>query len=571
VKRLLTGTQALARGAVESGAHLVAACPGPVSGEVLTALRGSGVACRAVPSEKVALEVALGAALAGARALCVLRPGSLAGAAEALAAASASGASGLLVVACDDPSGRLGPPCDSRLPARDALLPILEPGDARECRDMVIDGLALSEQFETPVVLRLSARLADSADAVRLGTRPDETVRGQRLGPFAGPACGGARRAHALERLAQLAGHAWDTPLNQLELRGTEVGVVTSGMAHGMVREALPWASTLKLGLVHPLPTGLVRDFASRVRELVVVEELEPFIESELRAAGIACRGKDRVPRTGELTPALVARALGESRTRSRDPEVVAERPAELCPGCPHRATFQALKQVHVTVTGDLGCLALGGLPPLSAVARAPALGASVGVAFGLEAALGERARGRSVAVIGDGALLHSGLPALACAAAAGQGMVVVADNGSPRRSFPDLGGGRGDGEEVHAPGGWRVDLPSLCAALGAGSVRTVDPLDLEGTVATLREALLRPGSRVVLARSPCMRLREDRRPPQRVDERRCNRCGACLRLGCPALSDDGESMVISASACAGCGLCAQVCRSRAIGVEART
>lgn len=568
VKRLLTGAQALAQGAVESGAHLAAACPGPVSGEVLHALRGTEVACQPVPSEKVALEVALGAALAGARALCVLRPGALSGAVDVLAAASAASAAGLLVVACDDPSARLGPPCDSRLLARDALVPILEPSDARECRDLVADGFALSLEFETPVVLRLSARLADSAEAVRLAPRTAEPVRGQRLGRFAGPGCSGARQAAALERLAQLAGHAWDTSLNRVELRGAEVGVVTSGMAYGMVREAMPRASTLKLGLVHPLSTGLVRDFASRVRELVVVEELEPFIESELRAAGIACRGKDRVPRTGELTPALVARALGETPVRGRDPEPVAERPPELCPGCPHRATFRALKRVHVTVTGDLGCAAMAGLPPLSAMARAPALGASVGVALGLEAALGSRARGRSVAVIGDGALMHSGLPALAHAAA-GQGMVVIADNGSPRRSLPGLTGERGEGEEVHAPGGWRVDLSSLCAALGVGSVREVSPLDHEATVAAFRDELARPGSRVVVARSPCVRLRDDRRPPQRVEQSRCNRCGACLRLGCPALSDDGESMVISTSDCAGCGLCAQVCRSQAIGVEA--
>jgi indolepyruvate ferredoxin oxidoreductase alpha subunit len=228
-----------------------------------------------------------------------------------------------------------------------------------------------------------------------------------------------------------------------------------------------------------------------------------------------------------------------------------------------------ALRRLHVTVTGDLGCGALAGQAPLSALARAPALGASVGVARGLEVALDGRIAGRQLALVGEGALLHSALPALA-RAATGTGTTVVADNGAGRRGACATPGGWGDAVGVHVPGGWRVDLGRLSSALGVASVREVDPLDLEGTVAALREELLRPASSVVVARSPCVRLRADRRPPMRIDPARCNRCGACLRLGCAAVSDGGDLMAIEAGRCQGCGLCAQVCRARAIGPEAR-
>jgi len=564
VRRLLTGIQAIARGALESGVHVAAACPGPFTGDVLDALAGSPVSCERVPSERVALQEALGASLAGARALCVVRPGGLSGALDVLHAASACNASGLVLVAVDDPSARLGPPGDVRLAAGEALVPVVEPSDARECKELLSAAYDLSDRFETPVVVRVAARLADAADAVVLEPREGGPPRGQRVEAFPRSGDGGARRARAMERLALLAAYAWDTPLNRRELRSAEVGVVTSGLAYGMVREALPEASVLKLGLPVPVPTGLVRDFAGRVRRLFVVEELEPCLEQELRAAGIACEGRNLLTRTGELTPAMVARALGVARPRARDREAVPERPPELCPGCPHRATFSALKRLHVTVNGDLGCAALAGRAPLSAVARAPALGASVGVTRGLEAALDGRIAGRQVALVGEGALLHSALPALA-RAAAGTGTTVIADNGPSRSGASRPRGGGGDGGGALAPGGWRVDLGLLSSALGIASVREVDPFDLEGTMAVLREELSRPASSVVIARSPCVRLRSGRRAPMRVDPARCNRCGACLRLGCAAVSDAGELMAIAPGRCQGCGLCAQVCRARAI------
>ena len=569
VRKLLTGSEAVAQGAMESGVHVAAVCPGPVAGDVVAALRRGGtVRCEALPSEQAAVELALGAALAGARSLALLPPGGLEAAAAALQAASCSGGSGLVLVVCDDPGARVARAGDSRLFARAAMVPVLEPADPREARSFVGEALELSEAFQTPVVLRLTTRLADSAEAVEIGPPRATVARGQRVETVlrALPTGSPSQRARALERLGSLAAHGWDTALNRLEMRSAQVGVVTSGFAYGLVREAIPDASILKLGLVHPVPTGFVRDFAGRVHRLLVVEELEPFVESELRAAGIACEGKDRLARTGELTPALLSHAFGAPWSRPRSPEPVAERPAELCPGCPHRATFQALKRQHVTVAGDLDCAHLASLAPLSAVTRAPGVGAPVAVAAGLEAALGGRIAGRVVAVLGEDALLHSGAGALAVAAA-GTGTVILSD------TCPAEDGGAAPGSverEVHAPGGWRVDLPALVRSLGVASVRTVDPLDLAGFTAALHEELARPASSALIARSPCVRLRGGTRPPQRVDPARCNRCGACLRLGCPAASDGPDAVVIDPGRCAGCGLCAQVCRSQAIGPEVR-
>jgi len=568
VRKLKYGTAAIAQGAAEAGVHLVVACPGEVASAVLAAAERAGLSCQSAPSEKAALEVALGASLAGARVMVAVRTGGLDASAGALAAASCAGATGLAVVLCDDPAARHAPALDSRAAARAAMVPVLEPSDPEECRLHVGAALGLSERFQTPVVVRLTARLADSAGPVDSEPAVHTSPRGWRWRPHDEVPAGKRRaaRAAAGERLAQLAALAWDTPLNRMELRSADTGVVTSGLLYGMVREALPEASVLKLGMVHPVPTGLVRAFAERVRRLFVIEEPEPFLEQELRAAGISCEGRDRLSRAGEVTPAMLRRAFYPSAPRHRPALVVPERPPELCPGCPHRATFSALKRLHVTTTSDQGCAALAALPPLSAVDRAPALGASVAVACGLSTVLGDRIAGRSVAVVGEGALLHSAAGALAHAAQR-PGTVVVADNRLPGGEGSG-GDWQGPGSGAHAPGGRRVDLRSLALALGVPRVREVDPLDLAATVEALRQELARPEFSVVIARSPCARLRTDVRARARVEPSRCNRCGACLRLGCPAISDGGETMAIDAGTCAGCGLCGQVCRPRAIERE---
>jgi len=540
VRRLLFGGEAVARGAYEHGVRVVTGHPCATVAPILeAAARHPELACERTPSERVAVEAALGACHAGARAVAVAAGAGLNVAADPLfASAYVAAAGGLVIVAIDDPGMHASAmEQDLRWYARAAKIPCVEPSDSQECKDYLGAALSISERYETPVFLRLTTRLAATASPVEIHGREssggEPRLRSRRVGSAPG-------RAHVEERLAQIAAHALDTPLNRFEVRSGEVGVVTSGLAYQHVREVLPEASVLKLGLSFPVPARLLRDFASRVRRLLVVEDLEPFIEGELRAMGIRCEGKDRLPRTGELTPALLARAFavpGFPRAQ-REPEIVSPRPSELCAGCPHRATLAAIAALEVPVTGALTCPELGACSPDAVLGS----GAAIATARGEDLAQGP---GRRVVTVLDGrALLRSGFASLVHAAETGlSGAVVVADL------------------EV----GRKLDVVELARACGAARVRVVDPLRLESATAAISEELGRGGLSVVVARSPCQLGRERSGPAMAVEPSLCNRCGACLRLGCPAISDVFESMSIDEGTCRACGLCARVCRPGAI------
>jgi indolepyruvate ferredoxin oxidoreductase alpha subunit len=586
--------EALARAAAEERVQLVSGHAGhagrPVAAMLEAALR-EGVCARPAPNEKVALEVAMGASLAGARAVAAVA--SLAAVVDPLHAMAYVGAAGgFAVVAVDDPGLALcAVEADSRTLARALELPWIEPSDAPECKEYLAAALGLSERWETPVVVRITTRVALTGRPVSLGATAAGEAAGLRRGrERLVPGRRRRPRSGARERLAQLAAHAGESPLNRVELRSPALGVVTSGASYHHVREALPEASVLKLGLSFPFPAQLARDFAARVERLVVVEELEPVLEYELRALGISCQGESLMPRTGELGPDLIALALGSAVRRDRRREAVPERPPEPCAGCPRRALFHALKRVHVNVAGDLGCATMGASAPLATLESAFAVGASVGVAHGAELVLGERVRGRLVAVLDEGAFLHSGALALAHVAGAGAGgTVVVAEDGmrpgagAPAADLASLaralvGGdsmGRSSPPPAELAGGGHPAPPQGATGEKGGAatsilpglprVREVDALDLAATEAALREELARPELSVVVARGRCPMARTTPRPPCAVNGVRCNRCGACLRLGCPAISDGFDAMVIDADTCAGCGLCVQVCRAGAI------
>ncbi|HEX7487503.1 MAG TPA: 4Fe-4S binding protein [Anaeromyxobacteraceae bacterium] len=551
MRRLLTGAEAIARGASECGVALVTGrAASPPLGALLDAAACEGIHTERTPSERLALQLAAGASLAGGRAVAVL--GSLEGAADVLHALATSGATGgLVALAVDDPAlAFTAVKGDARSLSRALDLPVVEPSDARECRTHLAAALDLSERWGTPVVVRLTARLALEARPVELGERVAPAAAGLRrdracrvLVPEHGPRL----RGRLEERLAQLAAEGVESPLNSTELRGRGLGVVVGGAAYHLVREVLPDASVLKLGLSFPLPTELARAFAAAVKELVVVEEGEPVLESELRAAGIRCRGKDLLPGAGELLPAALARAVGGATRSWGAPPELPPRPVEACPGCPGRTLFAALKRLHVGVTADVECSALGVFAPQAVVDSALTAGSAPALLHGAEAVLGARMRGRLVAVVSERTFLHSGALALAQATGAGgRGTLVVLQDGESDGAVPGF------------------DLAGLARALGAARVRTVDPADLAGCEAALREELAAQAPAVVLVRGRCPPpVRSG--PPNAVAPGRCNRCGACLRLGCPAISDGLSAMVIDPDVCAGCGLCAQVCRAGAI------
>jgi indolepyruvate ferredoxin oxidoreductase alpha subunit len=541
VKRLFTGLEALARGAHERGVHVVAVHPLRLLDALAIACEAMGGArCERVDTPRIAVEVAMGAALAGGRAIAAAA--SLGSALDLVEAAAHAGVAGLVLVAVDDVGGALGPiESDSRLIARAAKVPCLEPADPRECKGFVGEALALSERYETPVLVRLTARLALTAQAVALGPAEVSAARGRPATPRALSAARPPSLSAALdERLAQLCAAAAESTLNRADARSVELGLIASGPAARHAREAFPEASLLTLGLSWPVPTALVRAFAGSVRRLVVAEELEPLLEGELRAARIACGGKDLLPRHGELTPDVLRRALDRAAPR---PEAAhaPDRPAEACPGCPHRAVAHALKRLHVTPTADLGCAAFAAEAPARAVELALGRGAAVGVAHGIEAALGARARGRVVALVADAPLAYAASLAHAARAGASAAVVVV----------------RPDADEARA----------LASAAGA-RCEEVDAFDVAAVERAVAAALASPGASVVAARGGCPLEGGPRGAPRRVEPSRCNRCGACLRLGCPSISDALDAMAIDAALCAGCGVCAQVCRAGAIAAQ---
>jgi indolepyruvate ferredoxin oxidoreductase, alpha subunit len=552
VVRLMTGLEALARGAAEKRVELVVGHPSRCVEPLLRAAEREGLQVERAPSDAVAVEVAAGASLAGARVMAALE--SLESAAGALHATAYVGtAAGLGLVVVDDPALAVSTvKRDSRVMARALGLPCLEPSDPGECVHHLAAAFGLAERWGAPVVIRLTVRLAFGARPVPVRATAAGVAAGLRRDPanrVLTPESGRRLRARLQERIAHLAAYAAETPLNHLERRSRALGVLTSGATYHHVREVLPEATVLKLGLSHPLPTALLRELAGAVDRVVVVEELEPVVEAELRQLGIACRGKDLLPRNGELGPDLLARVLGGAPTPvPRRMAEVPERPPELCAGCPQRAVLQAVKRLHVEVVAEPGCTAEGSRPPLSAVHCALSTGA-VGVAHGAEAALGSRVRGRLVTVMGEAAFVEGGALALAQAASAGSGATIVVTQ---------------DGTGA-ANGAGAVDLAALARAMGAARVRAVDAYDLAGTEAALREELGRLEPSVVVARAACRAHDEARGEPCAVEAARCNRCGACLRLGCPAISDGLEAMTIDPRVCAGCGTCLQVCRARAV------
>ena len=590
MKEILSGNEAIARGAYEAGVKVASAYPGTPSTEILeNVVTYPGIDASWAPNEKVALEVGIGASFGGARALVTMKHVGVNVAADPLFTLSYTGVNGgLVLVSADDPEMHSSQnEQDNRNYAKFAKVPMLEPADSRECKEYTKLAFELSEQFDTPVMLRTTTRsshgksIVELADPVTGLPEPKLVRNAAKLVMLPGNAK--VRHPFIEERTRRLAEYGATAAVNRMELRDTAVGVITSGVPYQYVREALPHVSTLKLGMVHPLPEGLIREFASQVERLFVVEELDPFFEEQIRALGIAVVGKEILPVCGELSPGIVRKAfaglgiVGGPPLAGHEevtPHDLPGRPPTMCPGCPHRGVFHALKQLGAYVTGDIGCYTLGFLPPLSAMDTCVCMGASVGMATGVAKVVPEEEKKKVVGVIGDSTFLHTGINGLMdMVYNQAPATLIILDNRitamTGRQDNPATGYTLMD-DPTH-----RVDLPLLCRALGVRHVREINPFNLTETRTIIEEEMNRPEPSVIITDKPCVLIKREgifeKSPLLQISEEKCTGCRACLRIGCPAMEwipgegKKGRSH-IDPLLCTGCDVCRQLCKFGAIG-----
>lgn len=571
VLALLSGNEAIARGAWEAGVVVGAGYPGTPSTEILENLvRSIGVRCEWAPNEKVAFEVAIGASLAGARALVTMKHVGLNVAADPLMTVAYTGvAGGLVVVVADDPGMHSSQnEQDSRRWGPFGKVPILEPSDSAEALSMTRYAFDLSETLDMPVLLRSTTRLSHGKGLVETGERgeaPRGRYRTARPKWVMMPGAAKVRRVDLDRRLAAAVELSESCGFTREEMRGTSLGIVTSGVPYQYVREAVPGASTLKLGMTFPLPERRIREFAGRVDRLCVVEELDPYLAESIRAMGIQVEDVG-LPRRGELSSGSIASAFGIPSPAVREPMTdLPARPPMLCPGCPHRGVFRALREMDAIVTGDIGCYTLAALPPLGAMDSCVCMGASIGMAHGFSLAGGGPADRPVVAVIGDSTFAHSGLTGLTNAIYnGGSETIVILDNritamtGHQDNPFT--------GRTLAGEPAPEIDIEGLVRALGVRDVHVVDPNLFRPTEKALRTATEHEGVSVIIARAPCALLTREHPDPFSVDEAACTACGMCIRLGCPAISRSADSRAsIDTEQCVGCRQCVQVCRYGAI------
>jgi indolepyruvate ferredoxin oxidoreductase alpha subunit len=585
MKVLLSGNEAVARGAYESGVVFASAYPGTPSTEILeNIVQYDEIYAEWSPNEKVALDAAIGAAYAGKRALAAMKHVGLNVAAEALFYSSHTGFDGALVIVnADDPGMHSSQnEQDNRHYAKFAKVPMLEPTDSQEAKDFVGSALDISEEFDTPVLLRLSTRICHSSALVELGER--KAAKDERKPFVRNPMKysmipGFARRRHPVmeQRLKDLAEYAETFPYNKVEWGDRSLGIVANGVAYQYAREVFPEASFLRLGMSWPLPEKLIRDFVSQVDKVVVVEELDPFLEEHLKIMGIeVAAGKEFFPIVDEFNPGIVRDAAFEAGLVEETVEVqkvdtgeLPPRPPVLCAGCPHRPVYYMLKKYGLVVDSDIGCYALAVLPPIATTDTLGCMGASISVAHGINKAGVEE---RAVATIGDSTLWHAGMPGLLNVVYNKSNTVtIILDNLTTAMTGhqPHPSTGRTLKGEETAKG----DFEALARAMGYEEVRTVDPLNLKELEEGLKASLDSDQPAVLVTRSPCIFLYDERPPIYEVDLERCNACGLCFEIGCPAIirSDEiheksGEAKAeINSILCFGCDVCEQVCARNAI------
>ena len=585
---LMSGNEAIARGAYESGVQVATGYPGTPSSEILeNMVQYKEIYSEWSVNEKVAMDAAIGASYAGRRAIVTMKQVGMNVASDSFFYAVYTGVrGGLLIVTADDP-GMFSSQNeqDNRHYARFAKMPMLEPSDSQEAKDFVGIALDLSEAWDTPVLLRTVMRISHSASPVALGERPKDGA--SEAEPFDHDphklvsTCLWARERHPVieDRIKEMAKAASSYPFNRIEWGDRNLGIVASGPVYHYAREVFPHASFLKLGMTYPLPADLIREFADGVEELLIIEELDPFLEEQIKAMGIVCRGKEIFPACGELLPAVIERQTARAGLLPPDavkggggakPLNLAGRSPTLCPGCPHRSTFYNLnKMKKVVIAGDIGCYNLGALPPFNATDTMGSMGASVGVAHGFDIA---GVKEPFLAVIGDSTFFHAGIaPLLNIVHNGGNSTVVILDNHTTamtgHQDHPGIAEKLG-GETVR-----KVDIEAVVRASGVDDVHVVDAFDVKKVDEVTKAALAFDGPSVVIVDGPCYFVGPGATAPYDVDLDRCNGCTLCFRLGCPAIirSDQVDAKTARPKAeidpvlCVGCDMCAQICPREAI------
>ncbi len=593
MKKVLQGNEAIARGAWEAGVTVAAAYPGTPSSEILQELsKYKEVITQWAPNEKVAVEVASGAAFTGARAMACMKHVGLNVASDPFMTLAYTGIKGgFVIVVADDPNVHSSQnEQDSRNWARFAKVPMLEPGDAAECKEFTKVAFDISEQFDTPVLLKGETRVSHSDSIVELEERkelkgPLGLDRKDAPKYVMVPGNVRVRRKVIEERMRNLEAYADTFSGNVMEINDPDVGVITAGAAYMYTKDVFPNYSYLKLGMVWPLPKTLIADFFKKVKKVIVVEELDPFLETEIRALGYKIfHGKDVIPNMYELSPEIVEKALSKKYRAPAlrvAPEDLPKRPPNMCPGCSHRALFHSLKSLGAFVFGDIGCYTLAAAPPLQALHTCVCMGGSVGQAYGAGKALGKEGLGKICAVLGDSTFLHGGIaPVMDTVYNKGYATSIILDNRTT--GMTGLQEHAGTGYTLGGEPANMVDYEKLVKALGVKRVRKVDPYNVKATMETIKEEMETDEASVIITKNgPCMLHRREKRkfryPYYTIDTEACRGCKVCLDLGCPAISwvglsgttKDGKkrkgTVSINKTQCPGCGLCAQVCKFTSI------
>ncbi len=571
-KKLLIGNEAVARGLYEAGLRVASSYPGTPSTEITECIaKYDDVYSEWAPNEKVAMEVAAGAAIAGARSFCAMKHVGLNVAADPLFTASYTGINaGMVIAVADDPGMHSSQnEQDSRHYAKAAKVMMLEPSDSEECLQYAKLAFDLSEQFDTPVILRLTTRVAHSRSLVHVSERDEKALKEYKKDPMKYVMMPGmAIKKHIVVEQRILDQIAWaeTAEINTVEYNSTEIGVITSGISYQYAKEALGEnASYLKLGCVYPLPVQKIKDFVVKCKKVYVLEELDPFIEEHCKQNGIEVIGKEAFTLQGEYSQSLIAKViLGKEDAFLATDLNIPARPPVLCAGCPHRGLYYALKKLNVTVSGDIGCYTLGALAPLGMMDTCICMGASVSALHGRNKADEQNAK-KSVAVIGDSTFIHSGVTGLInIAYNQSNSTVIILDN-----SITGMTGHQDNpttGKTIKGDPTTAVSLEMLAKAVGIDRVRVIDPYNLAECEQVIREEVEADAPSVIISRRPCALLKYVKHnPPMKVNAEKCVGCKMCMKIGCPAISMKEKKSVIDFTQCVGCAVCSQLCKFGAI------